>query len=161
LKIKEDVIRGSHVWAAVIVAAFICFCFSCNRPKQQTVGEDKDRAAVAQPDTTVIKSPADTVPVYANERFRNVVVSKTGSATYRVTGEGRIFEAVFNWTVEDGHHQLAKGFQSTSAGAPAWGKFDFNITAKKATPNTTLHLILFEYSAADGSIQHELMIPLK
>jgi hypothetical protein len=49
----------------------------------------------------------------------------------------------------------------TDAGAPDWGKFNFVVDAKKDRENSTLHLILFESSAKDGSRQHQLMIPLK
>ena len=48
----------------------------------------------------------------------------------------------------------------TDAGAPRWGNFNFKAEAKKANPNTVLHLILFEASAKDGSRQHELSVPL-
>lgn len=97
---------------------------------------------------------------YSNQRFRNVQVEKLGEGRYRVTGQGQIFEARFGWVVEDGHSELARGNESTNAGAPEWGNFSFTVEAKKEKPASTLHLILFESSAKDGSRQHQLPVPL-
>jgi hypothetical protein len=62
--------------------------------------------------------------------------------------------------VEDGHNELKKGFESTDAGAPAWGDFSFTVEAEKERPNSTLHLVLFATSAKDGSRGHELPVYL-
>lgn len=102
----------------------------------------------------------DTVDVFTNERFQNVLVRKTDDSTFEVTGKAQVFEAAFSWVVEDGHRELKQGHQMTDAGAPSWGNFSFQLTAAKKDPNTVLHLILFESSAKDGSRQHELPIPL-
>ena len=98
--------------------------------------------------------------VYSNKRFKDVTVKKTGENEYTIEGKGQIFEASFNYVVEDGHEEIKKGFQTTDAGAPAWGKFKFSIDVPKKRENSTLTLILFEISANDGSRQHELPIPL-
>lgn len=95
---------------------------------------------------------------YSNERFRNVTVEKVNSDKFRVKGEGQIYEASFNWTVEDGPYELKKGFEMTDAGAPEWGKFDFIVDVAKNKKNSNLTLIIFEISAKDGSRQHELPI---
>lgn len=105
-----------------------------------------------------IKERPDTV--YANKRFRDVEVDKKNDTTYRVTGLGQIFEASFNWVVEDGHEELASGHEMTDAGAPDWGSFKFDISVRKKKENSTLTLILFEISAKDGSRTHELPISL-
>lgn len=97
---------------------------------------------------------------YYNDAFRDISVKKTGTDTYTVTGKARIFEAVVEYVIEDGHDELAKGSVTASAGAPNWGDFTATIKVKKAEPNSTLLLILFETSAKDGSRQNELMIPL-
>ena len=76
------------------------------------------------------------------------------------TWAGQIFDAGFNWVLEDGHDELKKGFQMTDAGAPEWGKFEFIVHAQKKRMNSTVTLILFETSAMDGSRQHELPIAL-
>lgn len=99
--------------------------------------------------------------VYANKRFREVIVENIGEDKFRIKGQGQIFEANFNWVVEDGHEELRSGFQMTDAGAPEWGNFDFIIDVPKKRDNSTLTLILFETSAKDGSRQHELPIPLR
>jgi hypothetical protein len=49
----------------------------------------------------------------------------------------------------------------TDAGAPEWGNFNFVIEVAKQRSNSTLHLILYETSAKDGSRQHLLPIKLE
>ena len=97
---------------------------------------------------------------YSNKRFRDVTAERISEDTFLVRGQGQIFEANFNWIVEDGHEELKKGFQMTDAGAPEWGKFEFAINVHKKRKNSTLTLILFESSPKDGSRQYELPIPL-
>ena len=106
--------------------------------------------------------PADenTMITHSNERFRNVEVETIAEKTFRITGEAQVFEATFSWVIEDGHNELKKGHETTSAGAPEWGKFEFTVEAEKQRENSTLHLILFEASAKDGSRQHELPLLL-
>jgi len=104
--------------------------------------------------------PSTTLKQYSNQRFRNVTVEKVDGDKFLVKGEGQIFEANFNWVVEDGHNELKKGYEMTDAGAPAWGKFEFTLDVEKQRENSTLTLILFEISAKDGSRQHELPIAL-
>lgn len=97
---------------------------------------------------------------YSNERFKDVTVEKIGDHEFRIKGKGQIFEASFSWVVEDGHDELKKGFEMTDAGAPEWGDFSFTVNAPKKRPNSTLHIILFEASAKDGSRQYLLPIAL-
>lgn len=97
---------------------------------------------------------------FSNERFRQVTVKKLAYNRYLVSGKAQLFEAALSWVVEDGHNELAKGFEMTDAGAPGWGHFEFTVTVEKATANSTLHLILFEASPKDGSRQHKLPIVL-
>lgn len=133
---------------------------SCSK-QNKNVGEtdefktsDTLQAPVAAQEDTV------TLPKYSNERFREVTVQKVGDEKFRVKGQGQIFEASFSWIVEDGHNELIKGVETTDAGAPEWGKFDFTVEVAKKETNSTLILMLFELSARDGSRQHELPIPL-
>lgn len=134
---------------------------------------EAEKAAVVQ-DTAqglaVPDSPADSARLpmgnrkratYSNERFRNVRVEVINDSSFRVQGEAQIFEARFGWVVEDGHNELANGFESTDAGAPSWGDFSFTVRVEKRQLNSTLHLILFENSAKDGSRQHSLPVPLQ
>lgn len=98
--------------------------------------------------------------VYQNARFKEVTVTRMGENTFEIKGKAQIFEASFSWIIEDGHEELQKGFATTDAGAPEWGNFSFTVTASKKRPGSTLHLILFETSAKDGSRQHELPLLL-
>lgn len=111
-----------------------------------------------------ISKPLDTnvtkPPVYANKRFQDVKVNRLGDGQFEITGRGQIFEANFGWIVEDGHEELASGYTMTDAGAPEWGNFRFTVNVKKKRPNSTLHLVLFESSAKDGSRQYELPVLL-
>lgn len=79
--------------------------------------------------------------------------------TITVTGEARVFESSFSWTLEDGHSILAEGHAKTDKGAPEWGQFKFDVTYKKAS-NPVVMLLLYVGSAKDGSPEHELIIPL-
>ena len=98
--------------------------------------------------------------IYANARFKDVTVERTGDHQFLIKGKAQVFEANISWVVEDGHEELKKGFQMTDAGAPAWGNFSFSIDVQKKRANSTLTLILFESSAKDGSRQHELPVRL-
>ena len=102
--------------------------------------------------------PPPPPKIYSNKRFRNVTVRNLEGNKFLVRGEGKIFEANFSWVVEDGHEELKSGHQMTDAGAPEWGKFQFTVDVEKKRPNSTLHLILFEISAKDGSRQYELPV---
>ena len=78
----------------------------------------------------------DTLPpfkTYANKRFKDVIVERIGKDSFLIHGRGQIFEANFNWVLEDGHDEFKKGFQMTDAGAPEWGKFEFIVHAQKKT----------------------------
>ena len=98
--------------------------------------------------------------VYSNDRFKDVTVEKIGEHTFRIKGKGQIFEASFGWIVEDGHDELNNGFATTDAGAPEWGSFSFEVEVEKKRETSTVHLILFETSAEDGSRKYELPILL-
>lgn len=126
--------------------------------------QQKPTTPNATPDVTVAEKPTAEISnskEYSNERFRHVVITKITTDQYRVAGQAQLFEAALSWVVEDGHNELTKGFEMTDAGAPEFGNFNFIVTVQKAQPNSTLHLILFESSAKDGSRQHELAIPLE
>ena len=144
----------------------------CNGNEPQNTTTIKNDTALAQDttiatqkekvDTTKSEEPVAIAPkkTYANERFKEVTIEKTGNHTFLIKGKGQVFEANFNWVVEDGHEELKRGYTTTNAGAPAWGDFSFSIDAPKKRANSTLHLIIFELSAKDGSRQHELPILL-
>jgi hypothetical protein len=143
-----------------ILFLLIILITSCNK-KEESAGENKE--LIKTSDTVRPKKTAQsgtTLKKYSNQRFRNVTVEKVNGDKFRVKGEGQIFEASFNWIVEDGHDELKKGYEMTDAGAPEWGKFEFTVDVVKNSENSTLTLILFEISAKDGSRQHELPIVL-
>lgn len=146
----------------LIPAAILAFTFSsCSNedPDRETeeIGVSKEEI-VKEP--VVDPSPADTAITYENERFRNVQVRTVKEKTFRITGEAQVFEAAFSWTIEDGHNVIKEGHETTLAGAPEWGSFDFTVNAEKERENSTLLLVLYEGSPKDGSRQHELPVPL-
>ena len=134
---------------------------SCNGNRKSDTVIVNDSVTTKPVENVPMEEPTASTPkVYANERFKDVTVEKTGEHQFLIQGKGQIFEASFNWVVEDGHEELQKGFQMTDAGAPDWGSFKFTIDAPKKRENSTLNLIIFESSAKDGSRQHELPIVL-
>lgn len=105
--------------------------------------------------------PVKQVEISQNDAF--IVTSpyqnQTVEDTFVVEGKARVFEATFQYRLEDGHNILAEGTVMANMGAPEWGNFKFEITHKKATsPNGVL--IIYEASAKDGAPIHELMIPV-
>ncbi|CAG7638786.1 Gmad2 immunoglobulin-like domain-containing protein [Paenibacillus allorhizosphaerae] len=121
--------------------------------------------AAEQPMTIQVDARSGQIirtPVAENDAFRifsPIPGTKAGPA-FTVEGEARVFEAAFSWTLEDGHAILAEGHERADKGAPAWGRFRFDVNYEQASqPN--MMLILFIHSAKDGSVEHELIIPLK
>lgn len=147
----------------ILILIIIAVACNNNEPKNKSI---KDDSLNKNQDTNAVKNNPNPVPAlpvaktYANKRFRNVTVEKIGENKYSIRGQGQIFEANFNWIVEDGHEELYKGYQMTDAGAPEWGNFSFTIDVIKKRAHSTLTLILFESSAKDGSRQYELSIVL-
>ncbi len=139
--------------------------FACNIDNADWEGDEvtgvgvSEEGVVLEP-VEVDPAPTDTAITYSNERFRDVRVHTVAPRTFRITGEAQVFEGNISWTIEDGHNVLNEGHETTSAGAPEWGAFDFTVTASKERENSTLHLVLHENSAKDGSRQHELPILL-
>lgn len=158
--------KNTNALTILILTAAICSIFSCRQKKEKDPGAEatdtinqQDRTAVEKPlpDSTATLNNTDN---YSNDAFRMVRVKKTGTNSYTAEGEARVFEAAFSWEVEDGHNELKSGHGTDDGGAPAWGKFNFSFTVAKASENSTLHLVLFENSAKDGSRQHQLPVPL-
>lgn len=119
-----------------------------------------ETSTIQTEDSIISEEPSQEVQTYSNLRFKYVTVEKLSEHTFLIKGKGQIFEANFNWIVEDGHDELKKGFEMTDAGAPEWGNFSFTVNIEKKRANSTLHLVLFETSAEDGSRKHELPILL-
>ena len=138
---------------------------SCSQQEDRNAND----TTVVKPIDTFTKDPSideihvhgkDTVDVYSNARFKNVYVEKINDTSFRINGKAQVFEASFSWVIEDGHNELLSGHGMTDAGAPEFGNFSFVVNIKKQRENSTLHLILFEASAKDGSRQYELPVPL-
>lgn len=115
--------------------------------------------------TTVVNATTgEIVPaiVAENDAFRlfGPAPDSEVSGSFTVSGQARVFEAAFSWSLEDGHNILAEGHTMANQGAPEWGDFEFEVNYKQAT-NSTLMLIVFVHSAKDGSPEHQLIIPLK
>ena len=142
--------------------AFIIVIASCNNNKNK---QSADTTSHSIDSTNPVFNPHehshDTVDVYSNETFKDVVLKKTGETIYEVHGKARVFEASYHYLVKDGNEIVTDGHGTTDAGAPAFGNFNFTVNVKKKTATEALYLVLFEVSAKDGSRQHELPIPLK
>lgn len=97
-----------------------------------------------------------------NNAFRGISVSGQGGQ-YTVTGEARVFEAMMNYAVEDGHDYLLDRSLMLDAGAPEWSPFKLDIVIPKhlLPHNGTLTLELYEISAKDGTRTNVLSIPLE
>jgi len=77
----------------------------------------------------------------------------------RVAGEARVFEGVFEISVEDGHNVLAHATMQVE-GAPAWAPFDvtLELTETPTSPNGVV--FIYTHSAADGSIRDAIAVPV-
>jgi hypothetical protein len=148
-------------------SAIILFVFlSCNdgtkpvpyTPEQPVADTIVITDTVIKHDTVYIAQPS--AKVYNSSRFKNVTVEQVAENRILIKGQARVFEAAFNWAIEDDHNILQKGFETTDAGAPQWGSFAFVLTVNKSISSHPLRLILFEASAKDGSRQGVIVIPL-
>lgn len=96
----------------------------------------------------------DLVVTKANSAFRNINVEKQDTGKYKVTGEARVFEGSFSYTVEDGHSYLIEETPvKVDEGAPSWSSFTIEVDIPKdqLPVNGALNLMLFERSAKDNS----------
>ena len=144
-----------------LIAIILLACNNSGENKTPTTKDTVENKPVnTQVKTDEAEDTTQAGKVYSNQRFKDVTVEKTGEHTFLIRGKGQIFEASFNWIVEDGHEELQKGYTTTDAGAPEWGKFSFTVDVPKKRENSKLNLILFETSAKDGSRQYELPVLL-
>lgn len=145
-----------------ILLTLLIACNSKNDSRERDLQEITEKSDSISDDLTSIDSlkTSPSSKEYSNERFKEVTVEQLSESKFLIKGKAQIFEANFGWVIEDGHYKLQKGYAMTDAGAPEWGNFNFIVDAKKKEPNTTLHLVLFETSAKDGSRQYSLPIPL-
>lgn len=103
-----------------------------------------------------------TAEAHENTAFRNIEVTGT-NGSYVVTGEARVYEAMMQYAVSDGHNYLIEDSHMVEEGGPAWSPFTLNLALEsdQLPLNGTLTLELFEYSAKDGEIIHMLVVPLE
>ncbi|KAA0546492.1 hypothetical protein FZW96_14695 [Bacillus sp. BGMRC 2118] len=98
-----------------------------------------------------------------NSAFRNMKVSgKDGQ--YKITGEARVFEATFFYTVEDGHEVLIpETVVQAKEGAPSWSQFELNLSIPKdkLPKNGTITAQIYERSANDDSIVNRVNLALQ
>ena len=137
--------------------------YSCNSTQNRNEHVSPDSSLNQNKQGPLAESKKDSVKpenIYSNQRFKEVSITQTGDHTFEINGRAQVFEAAFSWIIEDGHEELKKGFQMTSAGAPEWGKFRFMVDARKKKANSILHLIIFEASPKDGSRQSPLPVLL-
>ncbi|PKR78323.1 hypothetical protein CEY16_00765 [Halalkalibacillus sediminis] len=98
----------------------------------------------------------------SSDMFRNInVQGETGN--YTVTGEARVFEGVFHYTVEDGHYVLVEEQMVQTDGAPDWGPFelDVEISEENLPEFGVLTMIMYWYDAKDGEPSDHLFITLE
>ena len=98
----------------VSIFSLILFLACNNQPEEADTTSRQDSAA--RIDKTIVEDnlPVDTLArdssekTYSNQRFKEVRVLNTGQNQFLVQGKGQIFEASFNWIVEDGHEEIKK-----------------------------------------------------
>jgi hypothetical protein len=97
-----------------------------------------------------------------NTAFQNINVTGE-NGNYIISGEARVFEAIFNYRVSNGHSYLIEDYIQVHEGAPSWSKFELEVllNEEQLPENGTVILELFEQSAKDGSDTNQLFIPLE
>lgn len=120
---------------------------SGNTYDHETENNENEEPATESPEPTT----------YKNNSFKDVSLTENENGI-QVTGKARVFEGVFQYAVVV-KDKILKEDHYLTAGAPAWGEFQFFIDQNLLThPGTTLEL--FVYSAKDGSKTEVLPIAL-
>lgn len=137
----------------------------------KVTGADLTGAALAQVVYTLTQFPSvksvngktradveDFVPAILVE---HPVPGEQVTSPVRVTGNANTFEATFQYKLEDADGTvLAQHFVTASSGNGTRGTFDFSIDfAVNAAQDGKL--VVYENSAADGSVIHRRVIPLR
>lgn len=128
------------------------------KPSDETITIDKE-----QFQHTISMSIDDIIiENLENKAFRNLKVEGE-LGQYSVTGEARVFEAVFGYSVSDGHKYYIEEFIQIENGAPSWAPFtiEISISEDQLPVNGTVMLELYEESAKDGSKVNQLFVPLE
>ncbi|EKN63335.1 spore germination protein, immunogloblin-like domain-containing [Schinkia azotoformans MEV2011] len=157
-----------------IVFGVLMIMTACGTGDQKTEngnGTEKIETPANQPETPETDTPIEDSqnPPKVNDEqsestaFRNISVSGE-NGEYVVNGEARVFEAVFFYSVEEGHEYLIEETKVTAdEGAPAWSPFELKISIPEdqLPINGTLTLELYEKSAKDGSVINETFVKLE
>jgi len=77
----------------------------------------------------------------------------------RVTGEARVFEGVFQISVEDGHVVLAHQVIQVE-GAPAWAPFDVTLEFEETPTSPNGVVFVYTHSPRDGSVMDAIGVPI-
>jgi hypothetical protein len=127
-------------------------------PSKISPGSIKTEKLTVTENMTLQSGTADLM----NNSFRNIHFTGN-NGEYNVSGEARVFEASFAYSVSDGHEVFVEKHQQTSEGAPAWAPFSFEIKIpEEDLPiNGTLMLELFYFSPKDGEKTDILAVPLE
>lgn len=124
------------------------------------VVKEKNTQAPKDENTTNQNKPNSNVPkdkIYQNKVFKDVVVAELGDKII-VTGKAQVFEGVFQYALYAGEKVLIENNYQTE-GAPAWGEFKITLKKELITTND-FKIVLFVYSAKDGSKVNTLEIPI-
>lgn len=157
-----------------IVLASLLILSACGTGGQQNVsGNDQQEPENSSTETQVVTEENGSNPTNQagdvkdedeenSDAFRNIEVSGD-NGEYVVTGEARVFEGVFYYTVEDGHNNLVEETNITvDKGAPAWEPFELKLSLPEdqLPLNGTLTLNLYERSAKDNTVINKYFVKL-
>ncbi|MBN8192475.1 hypothetical protein JI667_09955 [Bacillus sp. NTK074B] len=94
-----------------------------------------------------------------NPSFRNVKIREI-KGVYTVSGQARVSNGSFYYSVEDGHRVLIpETFQKVNKEAPNWSDFTIILNQVKGK-NDNLIVSLYERDAGDGKIVHPFVIAI-
>ena len=106
----------------------------------------------------LFRSASFTVPE-ENPSFRGVKVREV-KGRYTVSGQARVSNGSFYYSVEDGHRTLvSETFLKVNKEAPHWTTFSIILPEMKKI-NGSLFLSLYERDAGDGKIIHPYLITI-
>ncbi|MHB1341412.1 MAG: Gmad2 immunoglobulin-like domain-containing protein [Coriobacteriia bacterium] len=125
---------------------------------------DGERIEALGGEGLIIEKPqrrADSEDMLPAIFVENPVVGATGSSPLRVTGTANVFEATFQAEVRDAAGKvLAKKTVTATSGTGTRGTFD--VTIPYTSPRQEMGaLVVFEYSAKDGTPINTVSIPVK
>lgn len=133
-----------------------------NEEDEEPATEDnEDEKESNEPDPSDEDSE-DKEILLENEAFKifEPAPDKEVTDQFVVRGLARVFEATLQYTLEDGHFIVDKGFTTATKGGPEWGEFEITFDLD-GVPDGSYRVVLFEESAEDGSIVNELIIPVQ